>query len=170
MAALAVAGLVTAGCSSGGGAKNTAAPQVSVSTKPPRPKPTGPNGADAVLIQTMYDAINKAFRTSPDDGVRAIIAAQYPEDSADVGFAQCVNAISPGAKTLPASERLAFVPNIATMTSDPGYTVNSQRVKGLHPKGRIYATKVTIFQGTSTTVNERHQVVLNGKAYQFSTC
>ena len=102
--------------------------------------------------------------------MRPIIAVQYPDDLADVDFARCVNAIVPGAKTLPPSKKLLFVPKIASMMPDPGYTLTSDRVTGLHPKGRIYVTEVTITEGSRPTVRERHQVVLDGKAYQFSTC
>lgn len=129
-----------------------------------------PNAQDADLILTMYADITEAFQRKPDDGVRAIIAAQYPGDSADVDFARCVNALAPGAKTLPSSKKLRFAPKIATMAAEPGYTVTSGRVKKLHPKGRIYVTEVTITEGTKQSVHERHQVILNGKAYQFSAC
>jgi len=147
----------------------------------PGPTPSAPRGqggstaadpkaADAALVLDMYDTINRAFQAHPDNGVRAVIAAQYPGDRADVDFARCVDAIVPGAKTLPRSKRLHFSPNVATMTPDPGYTLTSNRVRGLHPKGRIYVTEVTISDGTRPTVRERHQVVLSGRAYQFSSC
>lgn len=35
-------------------------------------------------------------------------------------------------------------------------------------KAGSYVTEVTINDGSKTTVRERHQVVLDGKAYQFS--
>jgi hypothetical protein len=79
--------------------------------------------------------------------VRATIAAQYPGDRADVDFARCVSALLPGAKTLPSSKKVHFAPNILTMTPDSGYKLTSHRVKGLHPKGRIYVTDVTITDG-----------------------
>jgi hypothetical protein len=69
----------------------------------------------------MYDDISKAFERNADDGVRALIASQYPESIADVDFARCVTAILPGATTLPPTKRMHFTPNLATMTSDPGY-------------------------------------------------
>ena len=118
----------------------------------------------------MYSDITSAFQRKPDDGVRALIAAQYPGDRADVDFARCVSAILPGAKTLPSSKKVHFDPNILTMTPDSGYQLTSFRVKGLHPKGRIYVTDVVITDGGRPTVRHRHQVVLDGKAYQFSTC
>lgn len=118
----------------------------------------------------MYADIDQAFQRKPDDGIRALIASQYPGDSADVDFARCLNAIVPGAKTLPASKRLTISPNIATMSEDPGYTINSDRVKHLHPRGRIYSTVITITDGSKPITRERHQVVLDGKAYQFSSC
>jgi hypothetical protein len=118
----------------------------------------------------MYADINQAFQRKPDDGIRALIASQYPGDSADVDFARCITAIVPGAKTLPASKRLTISPNIASLTEDPGYTVNSDKVKNLHPRGRIYSTVLTITDGTKPVTRERHQVVLDGKAYQFSAC
>lgn len=40
-----------------------------------------------------------------------------------------------------------FVTNILTMTPDSGYMLTSYRVKGLHPKGRIYVTDVPITDG-----------------------
>ena len=158
MAVMAAVALLTAACTSGGDSKSTMA------------STTDPKEADAALILTMYADITRAFQHNPDDGVRAILAVQYPGDAADVGFARCINAILPGAKTPPPSKRFVFVPNIATMTPDAGYTLTSERVKGLHPKGRIYATEVTISDGGRPTVRERHQVVLDGKAYQFSAC
>ena len=126
--------------------------------------------ADAQLVLTMYANINQTFQRNADDGVRAIIASQYPGDRADVDFARCVNAILPGAKTLPRSKRVHFLPNIPTMSPDPTYTVTSYRVKALHPQGRIYVTDVTITDGSKPTVHRRHQVILDGVAYQFSTC
>jgi hypothetical protein len=134
------------------------------------PAPTSHQAADSELILTMYADINQAFQRKPDDGIRALIASQYPGDSADVDFARCINAIVPGAKTLPASKRLTISPNIASLTEDPGYTVNSDKVKNLHPRGRIYSTVLTITDGTKPVTRERHQVVLDGKAYQFSAC
>jgi hypothetical protein len=126
--------------------------------------------ADVALILTMYHDINQAFQRKPDDGIRAVIAAQYPEDRADVDFARCINAIAPGAKTLPLSKRIHMVPNVLTTTLDSEYTLTSNRVKGLRPRGRIYVTDVTMTDGGKPTVHQRHQVVLDGKAYQFSTC
>src|SRR6476646_6410322 len=80
--------LLTAGCSS-------------VTDEPPNPTArtsavetrADPTRADANLILTMYGDINTAFQTNPDDGVRAMIAYQYPDDLADVDFARCVAAI-----------------------------------------------------------------------------
>ena len=118
----------------------------------------------------MYDDISRAFQRNPDDGVRAIIAAQDPQDRLDVDLARCIDAIMPGAKTLPRTKKVHFVPNVATMALDPGYTLTSDRVTGLHPRGRIYATDVTITDGGRPRVHERHQVVVDGKAYQFSAC
>jgi hypothetical protein len=118
----------------------------------------------------MYDTINRAFQRKPDDGVRAIIAAQDPEDRADVDFRRCVSVLSAGGTTLPASKRYHFTPNVATTQPDAGYTVTSSHVKGLHPKGRIYVTDVTITDGGKPRISSRHQVILDGKAYQFSSC
>ena len=177
MAAAAVVAVLTAACSSGDGGKSTTTTTVPRSagsaTTVPRSAAsatTDTQAADGALILAMYNDINRAFQRNPDEGVRAIIAAQYPEDRADVDFARCINAIVPGAKTLPPSKKLRFVPNIATMTPDSAYTLTSDRVKGLHPKGRIYVTGVTITQGGRSAVRERHQVVLDGKAYQVSKC
>ena len=107
---------------------------------------------------------------APARFARAIIAAQDPQDRLDVDLARCIDAIMPGAKTLPGTKKVHFVPNVATMALDPGYTLTSDRVIGLHPRGRIYATDVTITDGGRPRVHERHQVVLDGKAYQFSAC
>ncbi len=159
LAAAAVALMLTAGCSSVDGGNTSAAP-----------RKTDPQVADAELIVAMYADINAAFQRKPDDGVRAIIAAQYPEDRADVDFARCIGAISPGAKTLPNSKKMHFTPNILTTALDPGYKLTTDRVKGLHPKGRIYVTDVTITDGRKPTVHQRHQVIRDGKAYQFSMC
>ena len=167
LAALAICLLLTAGC---GGATDgqtnstTAVPPSAVDTS------ADPTRADADLILTMYDDINKAFQANPDDGVRAIIASQYPDDLADVDFARCVAAIEPGATTLPPTKKLHFEPNITTMTPDPEYTVTSDHVKNLHPQGRIYETDIAINDGTKPTVHQRHQVILDGKVYQFSAC
>jgi len=159
VAAAVVTLMLTAGCSTGSGRKASAAPTT-----------TETQSADAERIISMYSDVNDAFARNPDAGVRAIIASQYPEDRADVGFGRCVSAILPGAKTLPPSKRMHFVPNIHTMTPDPGYTLTSDLVKKLHPKGRIYVTDVTITDGRKPTVHQRHQVILDGKAYQFSMC
>jgi len=83
----------------------------------------------------MYQDINQAFQYKPDDGIRAVIAAQYPGDRADVDFARCLNAIVPGAKTLPSSKRIHMVPNVLTTTLDSGYTLTSNRVKRSPPEG-----------------------------------
>ena len=161
-----VAVLVCAGCTSAG-RSGTAR----YSSPAPRATATAdPRAADAALILTMYDGISRAFQRNPDAGVRALIAAQDPQDLADVSFARCVGAILPGATTLPRSKRVHFSPNIRTMAPDPGYTVTSARVSGVHPRGRIYQTAVTISDGGRPTVRERHQVVLDGKAYQFTSC
>jgi hypothetical protein len=165
--------VLVAGCSGSGkaAAGKTPDPSRSASVSPiPAPTPTSHQAADAALILTMYADIDQAFQLKPDDGIRALIASQYPGDSADVDFARCINAIVPGAKTLPASKRLTISPNIATLSEDPGYTINSDRVKNLHPRGRIYSTVITITDGGRPTTRERHQVVLDGKAYQFSAC
>ena len=164
MVAVALVPLLATACSSAGRPNNSTASTAS------RSSATGSKAADADLILTMYSDITSAFQSKPDDGVRAIIAAQYPGDRADVDFARCVSALLPGAKTLPSSKKVHFFPNILTMTPDSGYTLTSYRVKGLHPKGRIYVTDVTITDGGRPTVRKRHQVVLDGKAYQFSIC
>ena len=167
MAALAMCLLLMAGCSganNGGTASTSAVPPSAVDTS------ADPTRADADLILTMYDDINTAFQANPDDGVRAIIASQYPDDLADVDFARCVAAIEPGATTLPPTKKLHFDPNITTMSADPEYTVTSDHVKNLHPQGRIYTTDIAINDGTKPTVHQRHQVILNGRAYQFSAC
>lgn len=160
MAAAVALVFVTTGCSSGGSGNAAAAKATTAATQ----------AADAELVLSMYSNINDTFQRNADDGVRALIASQYPGDRADVDFARCVNAILPGAKTLPRSKRVHYVPNILTMTPDPKYAVTSNRVKGLHPQGRIYVTDVTITDGSKPRVHQRHQVILDGKAYQFSTC
>jgi len=60
---------------------------------------------EADLILTMHGDITSAFQRNPDDGVRALIGAQYPGDRADVDFARCVSVLLPGAKTLPSQRR-----------------------------------------------------------------
>jgi hypothetical protein len=150
--------VLTAACSSGDQGDGASA------------SPSDQKTADVALILTMYHDINEAFQRKPDDGIRAVIAAQYPEVRADVDFARCLNAIAPGAKTLPPTKRIHMVPNVLTTTLDSGYTLTSNRVKGLHPKGRIYVTDVTMTDGGRPTVHQRHQVIFGGKAYQFSTC
>ena len=168
-----VLGLLLAGCSGrSNAAPKTAGGPGAVPTRPGvvGPARIDPSSADAKLIITMYDDISRAFQRNPDDGVRAIIAAQDPQDRLDVDLARCIDAIMPGAKTLPRTKKVHFVPNVATITLDPGYTLTSDRVAGLHPRGRIYATDVTITDGGRPRVHERHQVVVDGKAYQFSAC
>ena len=118
----------------------------------------------------MYQDINRAFRINPNAGLRALIATQYPGDRADVDFARCVGAIAPGGTSLPPSTLLRFVPNTTKATADPTYIVTSSRVHNLRPKGRIYETEVTISLDAQTSVHARHQVILDGKAYQFSSC
>ena len=162
MAAAVALVFVTTGCSSGGNG-NAAASTAAA-------KAAAAKAADTELIVAMYDSINEAFQRKADDGVRAVIAAQYPGDLADVSFARCVGAILPGATTLPPTKRMHYTPNVLTTSLDSGYTVNSGRVKGLHPQGRIYVTDVTITDGGKPRVHQRHQVILDGKAYQFSTC
>ena len=167
-----VIGLLAAGCSGRTAAPKTVGGAVAVPARPGAAAAArvDPSSADAKLIITMYDDISRAFQRNPDDGVRAIIAAQDPQDRLDVDLARCIDAIMPGAKTLPRTKKVHFVPNVATMALDPGYTLTSGRVTGLHPRGRIYATDVTITDGGRPRVHERHQVVLDGKAYQFSAC
>lgn len=160
MAAAVALVFLTTGCSSGGTGNRA----------PARATTADAQAADAELIVAMYDNINQAFQRKADDGVRAVIAAQYPGDLADVSFARCVGAILPGATTLPSTKRMHYTPNVLTTSLDTGYTVNSGRVKGLHPQGRIYVTDVTITDGGKPSVHQRHQVILDGKAYQFSTC
>ena len=179
LAAAAAIAMTTAACSSAKSAKHTgpaastagtSAAATSTAPVPGSSTATGVSAADVALIVAMYDTINRAFHRNPDDGVRAIIAAQYPGDLADVGFARCISAIVPGATTLPRSKALRFVAKVSSITPDPGYTLTSSRVRGLHPKGRIYMTQMTITQGRRTSVRVRHQVIRNGKAYQFSQC
>ncbi len=167
-----VAALLVAGCSGRSAAPKTSGVAGAVPTRPGASVPArvNPSSADGELIIAMYDDISRAFQRNPEDGVRAIIAAQDPQDRLDVDLARCIDAIMPGAKTLPRTKKVHFVPNVATMTLDPGYTLTSDRVTGLHPRGRIYVTDVTITDGGRPRVRERHQVVLDGKAYQFSAC
>ncbi len=157
--------LITTGCThpAGDGDGDAGTPSVDSTT-------ADQSAADADLILTMYADINQAFQINPDDGVRAIISSQYPGDLADVDFKRCVNAILPGATTLPATKKLHFVPNIATLTPDPAYILTSDKVKGLQPEGRIYVADIEMNDGGTPTVRQRHQVILNGVAYQFSKC
>ncbi len=157
---LAVSALLLAACSGDGGTPPAGSSSDDAAVR----------AADAELVLAMYDEINVAFQREPNAGVRAIIDYQYPGDLVDVDFERCVKAIAPGATTLPMDKRLTFKPNIATMTPDPGYVVTSNRVTGLKPEGRIYVTDVMITDGGRPTLHERHQVVLDGKAYQFSAC
>lgn len=147
-------------------------PQASAAqdVSPPATAPDSHAAADAALVLDMYARITQAFSRNADDGVRALIASQYPGDLADVAFARCVDAILPGAKTLPRTKRMHFAPNILTMAPDPAYTLSSARVPHLHPRGRIYLTDVMVSDGGKPTVRERHQVVLNNRAYQFTAC
>ncbi len=165
-AAAALIVLMTTACTAGKADRHTtaASPAAAATTS------AGAKAADARLIGAMYADITRAFQVNPDDGVRKLVAFQDPQDRADVNFSRCVSAILPGAKTLPASKRFHFVPKITTMTPDPGYTLTSGRVRGLHPKGRIYLTEVMIDDGGKPTVHQRHQVVLAGRAFQFSAC
>ncbi len=165
---------LAAGCTSASAGKTTSASSTPVSTPAPTTAPVA-SGAevpagDVALIFAMYRKVSQAFRRNPDDGVREVIATQYPGDRADVGFARCINAIAPGAKTVPRSMSVSFAPKAKSTTPDPGYTVNSAHAHNLHPAGRIYTTEVTITQSGRASVHIRHQVVLNGKAYQFSAC
>lgn len=143
---------------------------VSTSAAPPPLASGATRAQDIALITAMYENINRAFKINPNAGLRALIATQYPGDRADVDFARCVGAIAPGEKSLPPSTSLRFVPNTTKATADPSYTVTSARVHNLHPQGRIYETEVTITLGAQTSVHARHQVILGGKAYQFSSC
>ncbi len=168
---------LAAGCTSASnGASTSPTTQVSTPAAPTTPPATTRPGSaqvrpgDVALIFAMYRRVSHAFHRNPDEGVRAVIATQYPGDRADVGFARCVNAIAPGAKTVPRSKSVTFVPKAKTTTPDPGYTVNSAHVHNLHLAGRVYTTEVTITQSGRASVHLRHQVVLNGKAYQFSAC
>jgi hypothetical protein len=166
MVAAAMVALALTACTSGHAAKK-ASQTAQLSAAPS----TADNlAADSALILAMYDTINRAFQRKPDDGVGAIIAAQDPEDRADVDLRRCVSLLSAGGKTLPVSRKYHFTPNIATTQLDAGYTVTSSHVRGLHPKGRIYVTDVTITDGGKPRVSSRHQVILDGKAYQFSSC
>jgi hypothetical protein len=165
MAAATVVALAVTACTSGHPTKKT-----SHTVQSSTPSAADTLAADSALILTMYDTINQAFQRKPDDGVRAVIVAQDPEDRADVDFRRCVSLLSAGGKTLPESMKYHFTPNIATTQPDAGYTVTSSHVRGLHPKGRIYVTDVTITNGGKPRVSSRHQVILDGKAYQFSSC
>jgi hypothetical protein len=177
MAAVSVLAVVATACTSGHAGKKTApassagqSADTSTAAESADPSTAAATAADTDLILTMYDTINQAFQRKPDDGVRAIIAAQDPEDRADVDFRRCVSLLAAGGKTLPASKKYHFTPNVRTTQPDPEYTVTSAHVKGLRPKGRIYVTDVTITDGGKARVSSRHQVILNGKAYQFSSC
>ena len=132
---------------------------------PPSPQPR------AAAVPSPGLEIRGGSKACPDVQARhAVPPAVHPGARADVNFARWVLGLLPGAKTLPYSKKVHFVPNIRTMTPDSGYTLTSYRVKGFHPKGRIYVTDVTITDGGRPTVRQRHQVVLDGKAYRFSTC
>jgi hypothetical protein len=170
-----VAAAMLAGCSAVG-----ASPQPSASSTT---ADTATQKADAALILTMYADINAAFARSPSDGLTALIATQYPGDLADVDLARCLSALatsptaspSPGATkaTTPAKptlKRLTYTPRIQSIEADPTFVLNSARVTNLHPKGRIYVTDIVITDGGRPTVRSRHQVVLDGRAYQFTTC
>jgi hypothetical protein len=136
--------------------------------------------ADAALILTMYADINSAFAQSPSAGVAALIATQYPGDLADVDPVRCLSALavatsatpSPGATTAakPTLRRMTYTPRIATMAADPTFELTSTRVKGLHPRGRVYVTDIVMTDGGKPTIRSRHQVVLDGRAYQFTSC
>jgi hypothetical protein len=126
--------------------------------------------ADTRLIVAMYTNINRAFTVEPNAGLRALLATQYPGDRSDVSFGRCVNVLAPHAKVLPRTTTVRFQPRVTTITADPSYTVTSGRVQNLHPKGRIYETLITISVGRQVSVHSRHQVILDGKAYQFSAC
>ena len=108
-----VLGLLVAGCSGRTPAPKTAGGAGVVPTRPGAVAPAriDPSSADAELIITMYDDISRAFQRNPDDGVRAIIAAQDPQDRLDVDLARCIDAVLPGAAAVahaeePASRRL----------------------------------------------------------------
>ena len=127
--------------------------------------------ADAALIAGMYARINIAFRQDPNLGVREIIAAEYPETTVDVDFARCVNALAPRAKTLPKGMVLEFTPKMQTMAPALNYQVTTVQGKKVQPRGRVYSTVVSIAgTGIRPGDRDRHQVVLDGKAYQFSSC
>jgi len=83
MAAAVALVFVTTGCGSGGTGNRAPAAATTAATQ----------AADADLVLTMYSNISDTFQLNPDDGVRAIIASQYPGDRADVDFARCVNGL-----------------------------------------------------------------------------
>jgi hypothetical protein len=185
-AALITPVLLLAACTastSSGAVGGTSAPASSVSpfASAGRLGPSGPSApsrptraqlaADAALIAGMYARINVAFRQDPNRGVREIVAAEYPDTTDDVDFTRCVHAIAPRAKVLPAGMILEFTPKMQTMAPDPGYQVTTLKGKQIRPRGRVYSTVVVIAgNGIRPGEHDRHQVVLDGKVYQFSSC
>lgn len=128
--------------------------------------PTG----DRALIRALYAQLSRAFAQGTVAGVRAIIATQYPGDRGDVSLSRCTATIKALSGRPSNSTTLSFAPDVATSVPDPTYVLTSGRVHALHPKGRIYATQISITQGNRTSVHKRHQVVLNHRAYQFTAC
>ncbi|HET7474568.1 MAG TPA: hypothetical protein VFJ97_00920 [Dermatophilaceae bacterium] len=171
---VALSGAAACSSASSAGSPSSATPSVSAPAASARSTPqreTPATAADRKLIAAMYARINAAFRKDPNAGVRAVIAAQYPGAASEVDFARCVNAIRPGAKELPKGVAISFTPNIKTTVLEPGYTITLRRGGLLHPEGRIYSTMVAISgTGIRAANHQRHQVVRNGTAYQFSSC
>jgi hypothetical protein len=67
-------------------------------------------------------------------------------------------------------KRMTYTPRILTLAADPTFQLTSNRVTGLHPRGRVYVTDIVITDGGRPTIRARHQVVLDGRAYQFTSC
>ena len=185
---LVAATVVLAGCGSpapatDAGAGPSAATSKARSTPAPGGTPAGATAtsqatvspaqqaADRFLIQVMYDKINNAFARDPNQGLRAVIASQYPDDREDVDLTRCARALVPGATSLPPHFDLSFTPHWDSMEPDPGYQVTTFSGRQIQPRGRIYATLVGIAgNGVRPGDHQRHEVVLDGQAYQFTSC
>jgi hypothetical protein len=70
----------------------------------------------------------------------------------------------------PMHKRMTYTPRILTLAADPTFQLTSDRVRDLHPRGRVYVTDIVITDGGRPTIRTRHQVVLDGRAYQFTSC
>lgn len=135
--------------------------------------------ADGGLIADLYHGRQAAWQSGVDAGIDADLTSVYPPMLAVPDYklthAACFALMFGTLSPAPPGFQESAVPDLSTVQSADGWTFPTGPLAGKPVDGRVYSVTVnTTFSAAqmkpAVATSTLHVTILNGRAYEFSTC